>query len=74
MSQYQELLNVNDFKQKEEFSPERWDVTFYCKDCKKIVETQRPNPKGYTFVCNVCKSKNIAIGTLEGIKATYRIK
>ena len=74
MSQYQELLNVNDFKQKEEFKSERGDVSFYCKECKKVVSTERPNPQGYTFVCIICKSKNIAVGTLEGIRTTYRIK
>ncbi len=74
MSQYQELLNVNDFKQKEEFKAERGDVSFYCKECKKVVAADRPNPKWYTFVCPQCKSKNIAIGTLEGLKSTYRIK
>ena len=75
MSNYNDLVNVEELgNKKTEFKAERGDVSFYCKDCKKIVEVNRPNPTGYTFVCKECSSKNIAIGTTEGIKDTYRIK
>lgn len=72
---YNELINIDAFdKKKETFDHERWDVTFYCKDCEKIVETKRPNKKGYTFVCKECKSKNISVWTKAWIKTNYRIK
>lgn len=75
MSNYSDLVNVEDlWNKKTEFKDERWDITFYCKDCRKIVETERPNPNGYTFICSECKWKNIAIWTLEWVKETYKIK
>lgn len=72
---YAELINIDDFaKKKEEFEKNRWDVAFYCKDCKKIVETTRPNPKWYTFICKECKSKKVAVWTEVWLKTNYRIK
>ena len=72
---YWDLINIDEFWDKrEEFKEERWDVSYYCKDCQKIVEVSRPNPKWYTFVCNECKWKNIALWTLEWLKANYKIK
>jgi Zn finger protein HypA/HybF involved in hydrogenase expression len=70
---YHDLVNVDDFEKKEYFNQERWDVAFYCKDCKKIVETERPNPDGYTFLCKKCDGKNIVIGTQEWLKTNYRL-
>jgi Zn finger protein HypA/HybF involved in hydrogenase expression len=75
MPNYSDLLNVDDFWEKRiNFDEERWDVTFYCKDCEEIVETERPNPNWYIFVCKKCSWKNIAIWTLAWIKENYRIK
>nr|MDD3719717.1 hypothetical protein [Candidatus Gracilibacteria bacterium] len=72
---YNDLINIDEFGQKkEEFKEERGDVAFYCKDCRKIVQTNRPNPNGYKFVCNECGGSNIAIGTFEGLKSNYKIK
>mgnify|MGYP002266703052 CR=1 FL=1 len=72
---YHDLINIDDFaKKKETFNSERWDVSFYCKECKKIVNVDRPNKKWYTFICKECKSKNIAVWTEEGLKINYRIK
>lgn len=72
---YNDLVNIDEFWQKkEEFKEERWDVAFYCKDCRKIVQTDRPNPNGYKFVCNECGWANIAIWTLEWLKSNYKIK
>lgn len=48
-------------RKRESFNLERGDVAFYCKDCEKVVDVNRPNPKGYTFICSVCGGKNIAI-------------
>jgi Zn finger protein HypA/HybF involved in hydrogenase expression len=71
---YSDLINVDDFEKKEYFSQERWDVSFYCKDCKKLVETDRPNPNWYTFICHECEWKNIVIWTEEWLKTNYKIK
>lgn len=74
MSDFWDLINIEEFDKRENFTKERWDVSFYCKDCKKIVEANRPNTKWYTFVCPLCKWKNIAIWTAEWLKTNYRIK
>ncbi len=72
---YSDLLNVDDFWEKRiTFSQERWDVSFYCKDCEEIVETQRPKQNEYTFICQKCSWQNIAIGTFEWLKENYRVK
>ena len=71
---YTDLVNIDDFAKRDIFVESRGDITFYCKDCQKIVETNRPNNKGYTFVCEECKWKNVALWTLEWIKSNYRIK
>lgn len=72
---YWDLINIDDFwSKRDEFSTERWEVSFYCKDCTKLVEVDRPNPKGYKFVCKECKWNNIAVGTQEGLKSNYKIK
>ncbi len=74
MGNFSDLVNIEEFDKRDYFSQERWEVSFYCKDCKKIVETERENPEWYVFICNNCKNKNIAIGTLEGLKSNYKIK
>ncbi|PID87330.1 hypothetical protein CSB07_02010 [Candidatus Gracilibacteria bacterium] len=74
MSNFGDLVNIEEFDKKDYFVEERGDVSFYCKDCKKLVETDRPNKNGYTFICKECNGKNIAIGTEEGLKTNYKIK
>ncbi|PZM85590.1 hypothetical protein DLH72_01965 [Candidatus Gracilibacteria bacterium] len=74
MSTFGDLVNIEEFEKREQFEKERGKVSFYCKDCKKIVETERPNENGYVFICKICSGKNIAIGTLEGLKSNYKIK
>lgn len=70
---YQDLVNVPSFgKKREEFVEERGDVRFYCKDCQKMVETNRLEPQTkYIYECTLCKGKNIAIGTAEGLNDFY---
>jgi len=48
------------------------DLVFYCKDCRKIVETV-PVGKKFVYTCNICKTKNVAFGTLKSIKNFYRV-
>ena len=75
MSNFWDLVNIEEFWDKrDDFSKERWDISFYCKDCEELVETKRPNPKWFKFVCKKCSWKNIAVWTLEGLKANYKIK
>ncbi|ATU05741.1 hypothetical protein BKN14_04890 [Candidatus Gracilibacteria bacterium HOT-871] len=73
MSTYGDLVNIEEFDKKEYFKEDRGEVSFYCKDCKTLVETERPNPNGYIFICKKCKGKNIAIGTKEGLKSNYKL-
>ncbi|MDD3302339.1 MAG: hypothetical protein PHN31_02205 [Candidatus Gracilibacteria bacterium] len=71
---YNDLINIDELnKKKEEFNDERGEVSFYCKDCRKIVQTRRVNPNGYKFVCEECGESNISIGTYEGLKSNYKI-
>lgn len=75
MAIYNDLLNVDDFWEKKiTFEENRWEVSFYCKDCEEIVETERTNPKWYIFKCKKCNSTNISIWTTAWIKENYRIK
>lgn len=74
MSTISDLVNVEELKKREDFVLERGEVSFYCKDCEKIVKTDRLKPNGYTFICKICKWKNIVIWTYEWLKTTYKIK
>ncbi|MFK7780160.1 MAG: hypothetical protein QM490_03345 [Candidatus Gracilibacteria bacterium] len=74
MSNFGDLINIEEFDKRDNFTKDRGDVSFFCKDCRKIVQAERPNTKGYTFICPDCKGKNIAIGTAEGLKSNYKIK
>ena len=71
---HQSLLSEEEFeKRKAEFSPERGEVCFYCKDCKQLVETERINPNRYIYECKLCKGKNIALGTEASLTEYYHI-
>lgn len=75
MSNFWDLVNIEEFGDKRwDFNPERWDVSFYCKDCEEIVKTDRPDPKWFKFICKKCSWSNITIWTLEGLKSNYKIK
>ena len=43
MSNFWDLVNIEEFDKREYFKEERWKVSFYCKDCKCLVEVDRPN-------------------------------
>lgn len=49
------------------------DLIFFCKDCRKIVETV-PVGKKFVYTCAICKTKNVAFGTAKSIKNFYRVK
>lgn len=71
---YKDLINIDDFQKRDTFNEERWEVSFYCKECENIVEVDRPKQNGYVFKCKTCGSENIAIGTFSWIRENYRIK
>lgn len=48
-------------------------VVFYCKDCRKLVDTTRVGKK-YVYTCNLCKTKNVAFGTAKSIGSFFHIK
>lgn len=48
-------------------------ITFYCRDCEKIVEAKRIGNK-LKFSCQICKKTNVAYGSEKSIKGHYRIK
>lgn len=71
---YSDLVNVPAFGKKREstFNPERGAVSFWCKDCKKLIKPNRLPPqkigkkmREYLYECPHCKGQNIAIGTEE---------
>ena len=75
MSNFWDLINIDEYWDKrEQFNEDRGDISFYCKDCKEIVETTRPKANEYSFICNKCESTNTVIWTLEWLKSNYRIK
>lgn len=75
MWDFWDLVNIEEFWEKREyFNPERGEVSFYCKDCEKLVETERKNPKGYVFSCKECSGTNVAIWTEAGLKDNYMRK
>ncbi|MDD3145083.1 MAG: hypothetical protein PHV23_03135 [Candidatus Gracilibacteria bacterium] len=74
MSSFSDLVNIEEFDKRDNFKQDRGEVAFFCKDCRKIVETNRIDPNGYKFTCNICSGTNIVIGTHEGLKTNYKIK
>lgn len=47
-------------------------IIFYCKDCGKIVDTERIGKK-YVYKCKVCGTKNVAFGTDKSVKSFFRV-
>jgi Zn finger protein HypA/HybF involved in hydrogenase expression len=74
MSNFWDLINIEEFEKRETFSEDRWEIAFYCKDCKKLVEAERPDSQWYTFICPLCKWEKVVIWTEEWLKANYKIK
>jgi len=72
MADFWDLVNIEEFWEKRDyFESERWEVSFYCKECEKLVDTIRESEKKYIFVCSECSGKNIAIWTHAGLKENY---
>ncbi|MBD3360930.1 hypothetical protein GF366_03965 [Candidatus Peregrinibacteria bacterium] len=47
-------------------------IIFYCKDCEKIVDTERVGRK-YVYKCKKCGTKNVAFGTERSIRSFFRL-
>lgn len=72
MADFWDLVNIEEFWEKRNyFETERWEISFYCKDCEELVETNRDKPKQYIFSCVKCNGKNIAIWTHAWLKENY---
>jgi hypothetical protein len=68
-----DLVNVSTYgKEKITFNPDRGGIVFFCHDCKKFVETDRPDAKKMKFICKTCKGKKISYGTEESLKEHYK--
>jgi len=74
MSNFWDLINIEEFEKRESFKDERWKVSFYCKECKKLVKAERPDKNWYVFICPLCKSDKVVIWTEEWLKNNYKIK
>lgn len=48
-------------------------VLFYCKDCEKIVDTDKVGSK-YVYKCKKCGTKNVAFGTKKSIYSFFHIE
>ncbi len=72
MWDFGDLVNIEEFGEKRDyFEEDRWEVSFYCKDCEAIVETDRKEWKKYIFCCKKCSGTRISIGTAAGLKENY---
>ena len=72
---YEDLLNIDELGNKKEyFQEDRWEVSYYCKDCTQLVEVLRLSPKWYDFTCQKCSSASIVLGTKQGLISNYKLK
>ena len=80
---YTDLVNVPSFGKKREnnFTPERGDIAYFCRECWKQVDAIALEPqkvgkhtREFLHECPVCHSKRIAVGTVEGLKEHYERK
>lgn len=53
--------------------PSIGNVVFYCKDCEKIVETNKVGSK-YVYTCKLCGTKNVAFGTKKSIYSFFHVQ
>lgn len=68
-----DLVNVSTYgKEKITFNPDRGVIVFFCHDCKKFVETDRPDAKKMKFFCKTCKGRKISYGTEESLREHYK--
>jgi hypothetical protein len=49
------------------------NVVFYCKDCEKIVDTNKVGSK-YVYTCKICGTKNVAFGTKKSIFSFFHVE
>ncbi len=45
MSNFWDLINIEEFDKRDNFKEDRWDISFYCKDCKKNSRSRKAKPK-----------------------------
>ena len=80
---YLDLVNVPSFGKKREstFNPERWEMAYWCRDCRKQVEPIHLEPqkvgkqvREFLYECPICHGRRVAIGTVEWLKEHYERK
>jgi len=47
-------------------------VSFFCRDCRKLVTTKKAS-KGITFVCAECGKKDISFGTRRSLTNHFHL-
>jgi DNA replicative helicase MCM subunit Mcm2 (Cdc46/Mcm family) len=57
----------------EESKSNTGNVVFYCKDCEKIVDTNKVGSK-YVYTCKLCGTKNVAFGTKKSIFSFFHVQ
>ncbi len=80
---YTDLVNVPSFGKKREstFNPERGDIAYWCRDCRKQIEPIHLEPqkiwkklKEFLYECSICHGRRVATGTVEWLKEHYERK
>lgn len=75
MSNFWDLINIDEYWDKrEQFNENRGEISYYCKDCKEIVEVEVSDENQFDFTCKKCGWKEVVIGTFEWLKSNYKIK
>ena len=66
MSNFGDVINIDEYGDKRaDFKDDRGGISYYCKDCKKIVEVDVVENKKYNYTCTQCTWKDVVIGTFE---------
>ena len=58
----------------DDYSGRRGAITYYCRDCHKLITPKKHKKKAYRFVCSECEGENVAWGTEASINAHFRLK
>ena len=71
MSNFWDLINIEEFEKRDNFEENRWEISFYCKDCKKMTTVEKCGT--VKFKCKTCSSKNVVIGLKKSLEKFYHI-
>jgi len=68
-----ENTEKNTENKRQDLSDEDFKIVFYCKDCEKIVDTEKVGGR-YVYKCKKCGTKNVAFGTKRSIYNFFRLE